>query len=38
MGNWIASIFGGFKEEKRILMLGLDAAVRFFKRKRTFEL
>eukprot|EP00938_MAST-03A_sp_MAST-3A-sp1_P007259 g7259.t1 len=26
MGNWIASIFGGFKEEKRILMLGLDAA------------
>ena len=27
MGIWIASLFGGFKEEKRILMLGLDAAV-----------
>ena len=26
MGNFLAGLFGGFRSEKRILMLGLDAA------------
>ncbi len=26
MGNWLARLFSGFQTEKRIVMIGLDAA------------